>query len=194
MNVVLVLLSALALTTAFAFSDPGKGLQPGEKAPQFVAKDSKGKEINLEKMLKKGPVVVMFYRGFWCPFCNKQLQSMQDSLALITQKGASLVAITPEMDPNIEKTIGKTHATFPIVHDKGGKIMTDYKTIYAVSDDLDKKMKGYGVNLSENNGDAGNNLPVPAVYIIGKDGKIKWAYFNEDYKKRPTVNDILKNL
>jgi peroxiredoxin len=189
-----IAIAILTATAAFTIFEPVKGLQAGEKAPLFTAKDSKGKKVSLEKMLKKGSVVVIFYRGFWCPYCSKQLKNMQDSLSIIIQKGSSLVAITPEVDKNIEKSSKQANANFPIIHDSNGKIMTDYKTIFDVNDEVDKKMKGYGIDLAENNGDAGKNLPVPAVYIIGQDGLIKWAFYDEDYRKRPAISDILKNL
>lgn len=171
-----------------------KGLSIGAKAPIFTGKDQNGKPVNLQNLLKKGPVVLLFYRGQWCPYCNRQLSQMEDSLAMITRKGATLVAVTPEKAENIDKTIVKTKATYTILHDDKLKVMKEYDVAYAVSKELDSKLKGYGVDLDKANGSNGSNLPVPAVYIIDKDGKITYRYFNPDYTQRASVAEILKHL
>ena len=179
--------------TALAPNEP-RGLQVGEKAPMFSAKDSKGREVSLQKLLKKGKVVLVFYRGYWCPFCNKQLAQLQDSLQLILQKGASVVAITPETDENIEKTVKKANASFPIVHDAQGNIMTSYKTGFTVDAETVKKYKGNGIDFSMVNGENGNTLPVPSVYVIDKQGIVMFAHVDPNFRKRVTVAEILKNL
>ena len=112
----LSLLICLASIVAIAQEKP-LGLNLNDTAPDFTAKDQAGKEVNLKKLLKKGPVVVLFYRGQWCPFCNKQLSGMQDSLASITSKGATVIAITPEIPENISKTIEKTKASYSLLCD-----------------------------------------------------------------------------
>ncbi len=170
------------------------GLKTGTQAPVFTGKDYQGKPVSLTDMLNKGPVVLLFYRGYWCPYCNKQLSQMQDSLAFITAKGASVIAITPEADESIGKTVGKTKTTFSIVHDKNGKIMDMYQTKYQVDEATQKEYKGYGIDFAKTNRENGAILPVPAVYVIGKDGMIKQAYFDSDYTKRPSVKSIAQTL
>ncbi len=170
------------------------GLKLGDQAPGFTTKDKEGKEIDLKNLLKRGDVVLIFYRGQWCPYCNKQLQKVNDSLSLITAKGASVIAITPETAENIAKTIEKTKASFPIVEDKNLSIMKAYKVNFAVDKATVEKYKGYGIDFAKANGDNGENLPVPATYIIGKDGKIKYVFFDEDYRKRPSVKELLEKL
>lgn len=192
------LLVCLMVYCAFAFAQSEtvypEGLKVGDTAPDFKVKDTDGKEISLKKALKKGPVVMLFYRGQWCPYCNKQLSHFNDSLAMITAKGASVLAITPETPENVKKTIEKTKSTFPIVEDEGLAIMKMYKVNFAVDEKTITKYKGYGIDFDKANGANGANLPVPATYVIGKDGKIKYVFFNTDYKKRPSVHDILDNL
>jgi peroxiredoxin len=170
------------------------GLNLNDTAPDFTAKDQAGKEINLKKLLKKGPVVVLFYRGQWCPFCNKQLSGMQDSLAAITSKGATVVAITPEKPENIAKTIEKTKASYSLLFDDGLKIMKSYKVAFEVDAVTIEKYKGYGIDFNVANGTNGANLPVPAVYIISKKGKIAYRHFDPDYRKRPSVKEIASHL
>ena len=137
---------------------------------------------------------MLFYRGQWCPFCNKQLSHFSDSLQMLMAKGASILAITPETGENIKKTIEKTKSSFPVLEDAGMTIMKMYKVNFTVDDNTVAKYKGYGVDFDKANGSNGANLPVPATYIIGKDGIVKYVFFNKDYRKRASVQDILNNL
>ncbi len=180
---------------SFAFAQPyPEGLSVGEQAPDFTAKDSKGNKVNLSKELKKGDVVLIFYRGQWCPFCNKQLSNLNDSLTLISSKGATLIAITPETMENVGKTIGKTKASFPIISDDNLAIMKMYRVNFQVDNATQEKYKKYGIDFMAANGSNGANLPVPATYVIGKNGKVKYVFFNPDYRLRPSVKDIADHL
>ncbi|WP_210520920.1 peroxiredoxin-like family protein [Hymenobacter terricola] len=169
-------------------------LAVGDAAPMFKAKDAAGHEMDLKQMLRKGPVVLYFYRGQWCPFCNKQLSQLQDSLQQLTAKGAQVVVISPETQENIGKTVTKTKASFPIVHDQDFAIMKAYHTAFTVQPDVVSKYKGFGVDLLAANGADAAVLPVPATYIIGKDGKIKYAHFNPDYRQRVSVKEVAAAL
>lgn len=171
-----------------------EGLKVGDAAPEFSGTDQNGKKISLKDALKNGDVVVLFYRGQWCPYCNKQLSHFSDSLQLLTAKGATLLAITPETAENVKRTVAKTKTSFPVIEDEGLAIMKSYKVSFAVDEKTVTKYKGYGIDFDKANGSNGANLPVPATYIIGKDGKIKYVFFNTDYKKRASVQDILNNL
>jgi peroxiredoxin len=171
-----------------------EGLKAGDMAPDFSAKDQDGKTISLKQALKNGPVIILFYRGQWCPYCNKQMSRFSDSLSMLTAKGASVLAITPETAENVKKTIEKTKTTFPILEDREMAIMKLYKVNFAVDEKTIVKYKGYGIDFDNANGGNGANLPVPATYIIGTNGKIKYVFFNTDYRKRVSVLDILNNL
>ena len=145
-------------------------------------------------MLKRGPVVLMFYRGAWCPYCNKQLLQLQDSLELINEHSGTVVAVTPETILSIGKTVEKTNAEFRIIHDENLCIMKNYDVAYELEASVLKRYKKTGIDLDSANGSNGANLPVPATYIIGQDGKIVYAFFDPDYTKRATVHKILENL
>jgi len=190
--------TALFLITALQSQAQEKpeGLFINSKAPDFKGKDQNGNEVVLKDLRKKGPVVIIFYRGYWCPYSNKELQKLEDSLQLIKEKGAQLVAITPEKQEGITKTIEKTKASYPIVTDDELKIMKAYDVAYQVDPKTIDRYKMASIDLASNNGQKpdGVYLPVPAVYIIGKDGEVKYRYFEEDYKKQATVKDILSNL
>jgi peroxiredoxin len=190
----LVLMFVTSLVIAQAETVYPDGLKVGDIAPDFSGKDQNGKTFSLTDALKKGDVVMLFYRGQWCPHCNKQLSHFSDSLPLLTAKGAALLAITPETAENIKKTVDKTQTGFPVIEDEGLAIMKLYKVNFAVDEKTVTRYKGYGIDFDKANGSNGANLPVPATYIIGKDRKIKYVFFNTDYKKRASVQDILDNL
>ncbi len=170
------------------------GLKIGDIAPEINAADQSGKKTDWQRLLKKGDVVVVFYRGQWCPFCNKQLSKINDSLSLITAKGATVIAVTPETPENIKMTVEKTKAAYPIVEDNNLEIMKAYKVNFAVDDNTVTKYKSYGIDFEKANGSNGANLPVPATYIIGMNGKVKYVFFNPDYRQRPSVKELLDHL
>jgi peroxiredoxin len=191
-------ISLLLLASALVFAQMDikkpEGLKVGDKAPAIVGVDQNGKKVSLKDILKKGEAVLIFYRGQWCPYCNKQLSHLNDSLSYITAKGGTIITITPETADNIKKTVGKTKASFSILEDKGLVIMKDYKVSFAVDEKTIEKYKGYGIDFEKANGENGANLPVPATYIVGKNGKIKYVFFNADYSKRASVKNIVDNL
>ncbi len=187
-----VLLSVTGLVS-FAQEKP-EGLFINSKAADFKATDQNGTEIVLKDLRKKGPVVIMFYRGYWCPYCNKALRRMNDSLQLIKDKGATLIAITPEGKQGVDSTIAKTGATFSIITDEGMKISTNYGVNFKVDERTVGRYKNAGIDLLALNHQKDAVLPVPAVYIINRDGAVTFRYFNEDYRKRIAVKDILKAL
>ncbi len=196
MNKLSILLMAVFITaTSFAQNTVyPEGLKVGDKAPQIQGMDNSGKVFDLKKQLKKGDVVIIFYRGQWCPYCNRELNSLNDSLSLITAKGATVIAVSPETQENIVKTVGKTKASFPIISDSAMAIMKMYKVNFAVDEDTQIKYKKYGIDFTQANGTNGANLPVPATYIVSKDGIIKYVFFNPDYKIRSSVQDLLNHL
>ncbi len=171
------------------------GLNIGESAPVFKAKDQTNKDVFLPDLYKDGPVVVVFYRGQWCPACNKHLAALEDSLALINSYGAKLIAISPETKQGIEQTVSKTKATYPVIADPDGYIMSAFKLNFFVTQTYQEKTsQKLGANIAANNGTQEARLPIPATYIIGTDGKIKYKYFNPDYHQRASVQDIITEL
>jgi len=171
-----------------------EGLFINSKAPDFKGKDQSGAEVSLKDLRKKGPVVVVFYRGNWCPYCSKALTRFQDSLQYLTAKGAQVVAITPEGAAGVAKTTEKTGVVFPVLSDVDMKIANGYKVAYSVDDRTLGRYKNAGIDLLETNGQKEAKLPVPAVYIINKEGSVTYRYFNEDYKKRPWIKDLLAEI
>jgi peroxiredoxin len=177
----------------FSQSQP-EGLFIDSKAPDFRGKDQQGNEIRLKDQLKKGRVVLVFYRGYWCPYCNKELSRLQDSLQLILDKGAFVIAVTPEKPENISKTVEQTKASYPVIYDEGLKIMKAYEVAFEVPENTLTRYRNANIDIEKNNGENGKWLPVPAVYIIDKDSRILFRFFETDYKKRPSVAQLLENL
>ena len=178
-----------------AYAQPPIVIKVGDNAPKFSGVDNNGKNISLKSLLKDhNTVVVFFYRGQWCPYCNKHIKQLQDSLQLLTAKGAFVIGITPETDLAINTTIYKTHATFPIIHDKDYKIMKAFGVNYIVDAITLEKLRKNHIDIDFNNGNADHVLPVPATFVVNKAGKITFVHFNPDYTKRPSVSDILAVL
>lgn len=190
------ILTFLLLVAFFmvAGQEAPEGLFINSKAPDFKATDQNGAEVRLKDLLKKGKVVLVFYRGNWCPYCNRQLKRLEDSLQLIKDKGATLIAVTPEKPEGVDKTIEKTKAEYSILYDEGLKIMKAYEVEFIVPENTITRYRNSGIDLEKINGKDWNYLPVPAVYVIDKEANITYRFFNSDYKKRPTVQEILNNL
>lgn len=193
MKTVFAILSFFAMLTATAQDKP-EGLFINSKAPDFKLKDQSGVEVSLKELRKKGQTVLIFYRGNWCPYCNKQLKGLQDSLQLITEKGAQLVAITPETQAGIDSTVLKTGAVFPILYDEEGKLAEAYQVGFTVDDRTVNRYKMAGIDLLKTNNQKTAVLPVPAVYIINKEGTITYRYFDDNYRRRVSVKEILANI
>lgn len=192
--IVLSAVFVLSLLTVLAQQKP-EGLPVQTQAPTFVATDQSGKTINLSAELTQHSVVLVFYRGQWCPYCNKALKALDDSLQYIQAKGATVIAVTPEKPESIAKTIEKTNASYAVVYDEGLRIMKSYRVNFAVDSLTITRYKNYGIDFTVANGEAnGANLPVPAVYVINKNGKIVYRHFDPDYRKRANISEIIKHL
>jgi len=172
-----------------------KGLEVGQTINNFEAIDQDGKLFKLDETLKKRPVVIIFYRGFWCPYCNKHLKNLQDSLSQIEEKGATVIAISPEKPEYLDKMAEKTGAKFTLLYDEGYKISDAFNVTFRPdSGTLVLYNTVLRANLKESHSDDSQRLPIPATFIIGQDSKIVWRQFDPDYKKRSMVKDILANI
>lgn len=201
-SVLLISNSSVAQTTISAvkygidvnFGVP-MGLKPGDKAPNFSAADTNGNIVNLVDELIKGPVVIIFYRGEWCPVCNRYLSNFQDSLSYVISAGAKVLAITPEMPSSALKMIEKTGATFTVIPDPTEEIMKQYDVMFNVTDAYQQKIRtALEADIASNNNKQSAQLPVPATFIIDSKGNIVYRQFDLDYHIRASVKDILDNL
>jgi peroxiredoxin len=168
---------------------PPEGLPEGTIAPYFAAIDQNGKAISLSNLTNEGKAVIFFYRGYWCSICNRYLADFQDSLKLITDTGAKVIAIAPETAAYQERTIVKNNLSISVVSDKKQQIMNAYKVAYNVNKDY---VDYIDVNLEKVN--EANVLPVPATYIVNQNGTIEKVFFSLDWSKRPSIQSIIKAL
>jgi peroxiredoxin len=172
-----------------------KGLQIGANHPVIKGISITGTKVNSNEIIKEKEIVVIFYRGEWCPVCNRYLQNLNDSLEFILNKNAEVLVIGPETFENAEKIADKTKATFTLIPDTTLKILKDYDVLFNVTEKYQKKIKTFlRTDIAESNKQEEAQLPVPATYIIGKDGLIKWRHFNYDYAQRASVKEILDHL
>lgn len=170
------------------------GLKVGDKSPAATMTDADGKDVKLEDLVSKGPVVVVFYRGGWCPFCNKHLSAWQEKAGEVKTLGATLVAISPEKPEAAKETSGKDKLEFMVVSDVKQEAMKGFKLVFALNESTKTKYKGYGVDLEKRNASKTWDLPHPGTFVIDKAGVIRYASVDTDYTKRPDPEEAMKAL
>ena len=157
-------------------------LKVGQSVPEFTLPDAFGKEVSLKTLLAQGPVVVSFYRGEWCPFCNLELLALQEALPKIKELGASLIAISPEKPDHGIVATEKNKLTFPVLSDLGNKVARQFGIVFQVGQELREFSKNVFKNdLALRNGDQSYELPVPATFVIDKPGTVRFAHADVDY-------------
>jgi len=166
----------------------------GDIAPSFSLKDPEGNVVSSSELLKKGPLVVSFYRGVWCPYCNMELQALEAAKSQFDKFGASLVAISPQTAPNSRKSIRQNKLTFPILSDAKGRVGAAFGLRFELTDYLIELYKSLKNDLPSFNDDPNWTLPMPARYVIGQDGMILYSEVNPDYTHRPEPEDMIPVL
>lgn len=165
----------------------------GDKAPDFTLKNATGESISLSDYLKKGKVILTWYRGGWCPYCNLTLRSLQQSLPDFQAKGANLLALTPEVPDKSLTTSEKHGLEFEVLSDVGNEVAKKYGVVFELIPDLADSYQN-AFDLHGYNGDESNELPLAATYIINQNGEIEYAFLHKDYRYRAEPSEILDNL
>ncbi len=171
-----------------------KAFRVGQNMPNFSLPDAHGKIIHLKDLLKKGSVIISFYRGSWCPYCNAQLKGYQQHLAEFKSHGATLVAITPEKPDLTVLTEENKKLEFPILTDKSNKFAKKLGLVFEVNGELKEIYKQFGIDLEKSQDNAEWNLPIPATYIVSGKGKITYAFLDVDYTHRADPEDLIRAL
>jgi len=172
-----------------------RALQAGERAPEFTLKDANGDDVSSRDLLAKGPLVVTFYRGVWCPYCNMDLQALQEALGDIRDRGGQLIAISPQTQTNSRKSLRDNNLTFPILSDPRNEVAARFGLRFKLPDYLIALYRETFKNdLSRINGDSSWTLPMPARYVIGTDSVIAYVEVNPDYTHRPDPKELLPVL
>jgi peroxiredoxin len=169
-------------------------LKTGDRAPPFVLTNAKGTVVDIKSLLARGPVIVTFYRGGWCPYCNLELRAFQEILPEIKAIGASLVAISPEKPDDTLSTAEKNALDFEVLSEVGQKVGGAFGLVYTFSDDLKWAYREFGLDIPSKNGTDEWALPISATYVIGQDGQIVYAYTDADYRDRAEPAEVLRLL
>ena len=172
----------------------GQALGVGARAPDFALPDAMGRTVRLSDLLAEGPVVLTFYRGEWCPYCNTQLRDYQAALDEVRAEGARLLAVSPQT-PDGSLTVQDRHAlAFPVLSDVGNRVSRDYGLVFEVDDETRRRYQAVGLDLAAVNGTDAWELPVPATYVIDTDGRVRAAFVEADYTQRASTSDVLAAL
>lgn len=171
-----------------------RALHAGDRAPGFALPDPDGTLVSAQDLQAKGPLVLTFYRGVWCPYCNLDLQALEEVRPEVEARGARLVAVSQQTAANSRKAQRSNKLGFPIVGDKGGELAAKFGIRWTLPDDLQAVHKRLGADLVAFNGEESWTLPMPARYVIGQDGVIAYAEINPDYTRRPEPSDVFPVL
>ena len=181
---------SVELKALISSGQAGRALKVGTRAPDFVLPDTAGNAISSVELLKKGPLVVTFYRGLWCPFCNADLQALEAAADRIRGYGASLVAISPQTPDNSRKTQQEITLSFPILSDKNCEFADKFGIRWMPSQALQGVYRNFGTDVGAFNGEGSWALPMPSRYVIATDGEIVYAKINPNYTHRPEPSDV----
>lgn len=168
-----------------------RALKAGDRAPSFSLEAQDGSAVSSADLLAHGPLVVSFYRGVWCPYCNMELQALEAARSDFEAAGASLVAISPQNRVNSRKSVRENTLGFPILSDAGNAVAAAFGLRFALPGYLVDLYKSLGNQLPAFNGDDSWTLPMPGRFVIGSDGLIVYAEVNPDYTRRPEPADML---
>ncbi|MGJ8655933.1 MAG: peroxiredoxin-like family protein [Akkermansiaceae bacterium] len=181
--------------SAREFEESGCAIEVGEVAHDFELPNAVGELVSLSGLLAKGPVVVTFYRGSWCPYCNLELRALQDRLAEIHSLGAELVAISPQMPDESLTGPERGALSFPVLSDQDAKVAAQYGVAWEVPEILLEHMRvDRGLDLKDLNNGNGSILPIPATFVLDRRGEVVWRFVDVDYRTRAEPDDIVAEL
>ena len=166
----------------------------GDTAPEFRLPNVKGCQTALSELLERGPVVLSFYRGGWCPFCNLEFKALHDKLPEMQALGATLVGVSPETLAVSQQTAQDHALEFEVLSDEGNQVALEYGLIMVVDEAIRPHYTQWGIDIPTSNGDETFELPVPATYVIDQSGTICAAHVDKDYTRRMEPADIVAAL
>jgi peroxiredoxin len=172
-----------------------RALKPGRLAPDFMLPDPKGRLVRLHSLLSQGPVVLVFYRGGWCPYCNLHLRGFQRALPKLKKFGAQVVAVSPQLPDYSLTTQAKAQLTFPVLSDVGNKVASRFGVVFQLSEELQELYRRFGHPLDLFNGpDGEQHLPVPGTFLIDRKGRIRLTHVDADYTRQLDPDDVVTKL
>jgi peroxiredoxin len=171
-----------------------RAIRTGDQVPDFTLPDPRRREVSLGTLLEAGPAVVTFYRGGWCPYCNIQLRAYQAILPEITALGARLVAISPQLPDGSLSTAEANKLTFAVLSDVGNRVARTFGLVWSLPEELRAALRSNNKALPGINGDDSWELPVPATYVVARDGRVALAAIDVDYRNRLEPDAIVTTL
>ncbi|WP_319419765.1 peroxiredoxin-like family protein [Pleurocapsa sp. FMAR1] len=171
-----------------------QSLSKGQKVPNFSLPNAVSKEITLDSLLAKGALVITFYRGGWCPYCNLELRALEQALPEIEARGATLVAISPETPDNSLTTQEKNKLSFEVLSDRGNLLAKQFGLVFTLPESLRPIYDNFGIDISAYNGDSTFELPLPATYVVAADGTVVYSFAHADYTQRLNPTEIITVL
>lgn len=171
-----------------------KPLQAGAAIPEVTLKNAEGKDVKLTSLHRNGPVVLVFFRGGWCPICSRHTGELIKAHPQIIEMGAELVGISPDNSESSKDNVTKNSIPFPILSDADVAAAKAFGLAFRVDDETLKKYQGFGIDLEKASGQRHHALPVPAVFIVDRTGKISFAHSDPDYRRRLDTKRIMSEL
>ena len=184
-------LAALAQTPVPDAAEKVQPIAVGRKVPKVGVESLDGKSVSLPKLLSAQPTVLVFYRGGWCPFCNRQMDGLQSAQGELKKLGYRIVAISPDRAEELQKSVAKHQFTYQLLSDSTMDAARAFGVAFTVDGNTLTKYKGFGIDLERASGKPHHQLPVPSVFLVNKSGKIVYRYFNPDYKVRLSTEELL---
>jgi len=190
-------IQALMLQATQNLADTGitlKAPKTGEKLPEFSLSNPQGNLVTSTELLKNGPLVITFYRGGWCPYCNLELREYQKHLDEIKALGATLVAITPELPDASLSTSEKNELQFEVLSDVNAEYAKNLSVVFSLPEELRPIYLSFGINVEEHNGEGQFDLPLAATFVIKQDGTVASAFVEANYTLRQEPSEVIETL
>jgi len=171
-----------------------KPLETGQRVPEVTLKGLDGKNVSLASLHQDKPLVIVFFRGGWCPICTKHTQQLIKVYPELKEKGFEMIGVSPDSVESTRANIDKSSIPFPLYSDSELNATTGFGLAFKVDDATVTKYKGFGIDLERASGKTHHALPIPAIYVVGKDGAVTFAHSNSDYRQRFDAKDLLKEI
>lgn len=172
----------------------GDVLAVGATAPEFVLEDVEGDAVSLAAVVARGPVILDFFRGGWCPFCSLELRAYQKLVDSIADAGASLLAISPETPQTLRQAVAENELTFPVLSDRGNEVARQFGLVYTLPESLREIYAGFGLDLPARMGNAKFELPIPATFLVDRDRTIRRSFHDVDVSRRGDPDEFIASL
>jgi peroxiredoxin len=170
---------------------PGTGIPVGQTVPDIHARDVDGKDVSLSSLYTKGPILLAFYRGGWCPYCSSENHALATAYPEYQKRGVTPVTVSVDTPDAEAKTKATYTIPFPVLSDSDATMIEAFHVVNKVDADVLAKMKGFGVDLERSSGKTHHEIAIPSLFLVDRTGVVRWAHSDPDYKVRPSTAQIL---